>query len=144
MANYVYTAGIPYWTEWNGTTNPTAALLKSGYVPDVDHNGVDDIAPGNEMSTDMTYVRKLLTTSAPSIDNANNWVKYDASDILWSALDTAGGDIITGCLIFHDAGGADSANIPMVYFNFAGVDPAGADFTIVFGTNGVLTAMQGA
>jgi hypothetical protein len=141
MAMYVYTAGIPFWTEWD-TLDIEILLMKSGYTPDVDHATVAAVASGNELDDTDTYERKTLVCSAPVIETANDWYKYDAADITWAALDTPGDEIVTGCLIYNLVTN-DSDSIPMVYFNFTGVNPDGADFTIAFSSNGVLTAMQG-
>lgn len=73
-------------------------LLKSS-APTADTNVVNDLTPGtNELSV-ASYTRKTLAGEAVTEDDANDFAYLDATDPVWTTLET--GQTITWGILFR-------------------------------------------
>lgn len=85
------------------------------------------------------YVRKSLVTEAVNTDLTNDRAEFDADDVTWTALgNSATGRQIQGYLIYKHVG-ADSANIPILFRDFAAtINPGGNDLVVQWNVEGIL------
>ncbi len=122
-----------YYASQDGVASAThiAVLLKtSGLEADDTLNNATSlsglVSGATDEATDGSYSRKTISGIAGTIDNTNNWVTLDSSDITWTAL--AGGAISKLVINFKPSAAADSAILPVTCHDFA-VTPDGTDVT---------------
>lgn len=151
MANIAYNEGLIYWNNWEDTATPSytvkAALVKTNYTPNKDDTTMTTIASTYEVAdTDgatPSYSRAEVTGRTETIDTSNDWVKYDADDVLWSGLDTD--DPVTAVVLYIEDSATpsdDSLATLLAYCDFDTVTPNGTNFTVVWPSTGVARLRQ--
>jgi hypothetical protein len=104
----------------------------SGTFTPETHDFVDDIV-ANELSG-TGYVRKALVAAAWTVSAAG--IKLDANDLTWTGLDAG---TIGAAFIYHNAGGADSANKIVAFLDGTNLVTNGGDVTVAFPLGGIGT-----
>ena len=113
-----------------------AMLVTSAYTFDADHNYVSDVV-ANEV-TNGGYVRQDLATKTITEDDSLNRVVFDCDDPVFPSL--AAGDT-PDALIVYKFGTSDADSELICYGQLvAPASPAGADYTIVIDSAGLLYA----
>jgi hypothetical protein len=107
----------------SGTWDPSAGMTF------LDIGGSDPAA--NECSG-TGYSRKDLASQAITL--ASNKIQFDANDLVWSSINV--GDV-GYCVIYDNAGGADSANRIIAAIDLDASTTNGGDLTVRFASNGV-------
>lgn len=120
------------WSD-NATTTIKVALVTSAYVPNIDtHQNFDDVT--NEITgTGYTAGGTAVINRAITVDNTNDWGKFDADDATWatSTLTARGG------VIYLDTGTPATSTL-IGYIDFvADKSSSGGDFVIQWHTDGV-------
>ena len=111
-------------------------LLGVGFSWDVDGNqGYADTAiTSNEIiTTGYTATGKPLAGLSVTQDDANDWAKWDAADVTWTALGTT---VIDHALIYNDTITAAPAD-PIICHVEITTDSNGNDYTISWHANGI-------
>ena len=67
-------------------------------------------------------------------DDTNDFAYLDATDQAFSAL--AAGQTVGGAILFRDAGGADSANPLIAFYDLTDTPTNGGDITVQWATPG--------
>lgn len=111
------------------------ALVTSSYTENRDHNFMSDIT--NELSGG-NYSRQALAGESVTEDDTNDWAKFDANDRLFAALQAAAGTPAKAIIFKFVTTDADSPMLASLALTSPPV-PNGGDYTIVFGTNGLIT-----
>lgn len=108
MASFVTNKGASLLSKsyWEGAADIEVMLLKTSYVPNKDHDFVDDIVASEIVATN--YARTNLATRTATIDNANDRVDIDAADTAFGALGGATNDTIRYAAIIENVGGSDA------------------------------------
>lgn len=111
-------------------TNTTADTERDAAIEFVDDIGTLDECDG------ANYVRKALASEAVTIDDAEDEVEFDATDVTWTALGV-GTRQWAGILWYqHVTNDADS--MPVFWQEFASpVTGDGTDFTVQFDAEGL-------
>jgi len=127
MANVIYNYGKTYLM--NGSldldTDPIyAALVASGYTPNIDtHDFFNDVT--NEISgTGYTAGGQDLTSKVVSLDTTNDRAVFDSADPSWTTMTGTA----RGTVLYKKRGGASSADELFGYWDF------GSDVTSTAGT----------
>ncbi len=138
MADFVYNVAKGHVSEFatrilaNDPTNAVfvAVLLKAS-VADGTAEDYDDLSlvlgDASTTESDATdYVRKLITDSGEgltrTIDDTNNRIDIDVSDIVWTGLGGATNNTLTDLLFCYDSdstGGTDANIVPCTQHDFA-------------------------
>lgn len=112
-------------------------LTTSSYTANADtHTKRSDIT--NEVTgTNWAAGGVTLTTITPSVDTANDWGVYDASDVTVASATFTGA---TQAVIYRSRGGASSADELVACIDLGGTfSPTAGQFQITWSANGVLT-----
>jgi len=139
MANVIYNSfkGALSSVNWgdNSTTTIKVMLVTSDYAPDIDtHEFISDVT--NEASgTGYTTGGIVLTNRTVTVDDTNDWAKYDADDISWAASTITA----RGAVIYKDTG-TDTTSPLIAYIDFVSdKSSTAADFIITWHANGIFT-----
>jgi len=113
-------------------------LLTSAYSPNQDtHDYLDDVVANEVTGTGYTAGGQALASKTVTYDAATNTVKFDASDVTWSAS-----SITARYAVVYDDSPATNATKPLIaYFDFT-TDRASSngDFIVRWGTDGIFSA----
>jgi len=119
-------------------------LSTSVHVPNKDDTFLDDAGSDDFVDGELTVTgytngfggagRKSLVNRTVTDDLTNDRIKFDADDILWTALG-AGQTIEQATLMREVTTNADSSVI--LNLDFTGVATSGANFTLQFHTDGI-------
>lgn len=123
---------------WEGTTL-TVVLLKDSYVPNKDHDFLNDIA-GDEVDA-TGYVRTVLAGKAATLDNTFDWLSYTATNTGFGALGGAVNNTISYAAIVEIKGGPSTAD-PVVAIIKKNDVTTPAAYTVVW-NNPILRAAMG-
>ena len=127
--------GTVNWGD-NTTTNIKVMLVDSTYTVDIDtHLTKADIDALNVEVSGTGYVAggEDVVGRTTTVDTANDWCKYDATDVVWAASTITA----RGAIIYLDTGVANTSTlISFVDFGVDKVSSSG-DFTIQWNTEGV-------
>lgn len=136
MASGVYNKTKQGGDQFVWTTDTIQMLLNSAsYTFDPDHDFVDNV-DANELSG-TGYVRKTLAGKTVTVDDTNNEVRYDATDVTWTGANFG---TVAGGVVFKFVTN-DTDSVPLAWVELTA--PAvtnGGDFTFQFGTDGVFKA----
>lgn len=110
-------------------------LHTSSYTPDKDHA---DAAVDNEHAASGNYSAGgiALASKAVSVDDANDWGKFDANDVVWE-----GSTITAQFAYLVDTTPATDCPILTVDFG-SNVSSSSGNFTIQWHANGIFTLAQ--
>ena len=123
--------------DWD-TNTWKLMLMAAAYVPNIDTQEFLSDISANE-AANANYARATLTCSAPVVDTVNNWVEFDAADVLFTAL---GAGNLAAWVAFKDTG--TPATSPLLcYGEIVGTQPNGGNYTVVFHADGVFKAVCG-
>jgi hypothetical protein len=106
-------------------------LVKSTYTFDPDHDFVDNGGANDPIDHEISvsgYSRQTLTTKVVTQDNTNDFAYLDADDTVFSAL--ASGQTVGGAVLYRDAGGADSANPCIAFYDLTDTPTNGGNITV--------------
>lgn len=150
MANLAYNEGLIFWNNWEDSATPAytikAALVGTSYSPDKDDSSLTAIAGFEAVDSDgatPSYDREELTGRTEVIDTGSDYVIYDATDTLWSGLDTD--DPVSAAVIYIEeetATPTDAGATLLAYMDFDTVQPNGTNFTIIWPSTGVARLRQ--
>lgn len=107
------TMGTITWKNSGGTAMEMCLVLDS-YVPDEAHNARDDLAEASGGS----YVPVSITPSDPAISVSTNLVKFDVDDGTVTFDSPTASQVIGGCAIHTDGGGASSGDLLVCLCDF--------------------------
>lgn len=120
--------------DWD-TDSFKCMLVTATYTPDIDtHINRDDVS--NEVvGTGYTLGGAAMSGEAVTVDNTNDWGKYDADNVQWvTSTITA-----RAAIVYKDVGTA-ATDILVGYWDFGGDIVSTADtFTVTWGANGLFT-----
>jgi len=112
-------------------------ILVGTYTPDIDaHVDYGDVS-GTEYNTGAGYTSKGETLAGQdvTVDNANDRGVFDATDLTWASLGPLSPAHPTHAIMFDDTAAADSL---IAYWEVSGTAPNGANWTLEWGTNGII------
>lgn len=137
-AKTAYYAGLPAANDALVAIPIEASGVEADAVI-VDYDTVAAIlaAATNEQTT---MGRKVLANVAVTTDDANNLVKIDCDDPVWTA---ATGNAVSDLLVAYDpdtTGGTDADLIPMYWFDCS-LTPDGTDFTAQINASGLFNSV---
>lgn len=113
-------------TALKNLTDVAAVIADAAFVEAADGSYTGQGAAG----------RLTLAVTAPTRDDTNDWGEVDATDPVWTALDS---DLLTGAMIFKFVTD-DSGSTPIAFYDFAtDLQCNGGDVTVSFGTDGFFT-----
>lgn len=145
MANGVYNKGkeeiAKALTDLDGSTLKVM-LVNSTYTFDADHLFVDNGGAADPIDKEISvsgYARGTLASKAVTRDDTNDFAYLDADDQVFTSL--ASGQTIGGAVLFRDAGGADSANPLIAFYDLTDTPTNGGNVTVqwaVVGSGAVL------
>lgn len=115
---------------WEGTTL-TLILLKNTYVPNKDHDFVDDIVAHECNATG--YVRKTIGSKLATPNNSFDWLDYTASVVGFGTLGGAVNNTIQYGAIAQILGGAASADPVVAILRLTAVTTP-ASYTVTWNT----------
>lgn len=143
MADFVFNVAKGHVSEYatrilaNDPTNSAfiAVLLKAS-VADATAKDLDTLAlvlaDASTTEADATaYVRKTITDPTRTIDDTNDRIDIDVSDIVWTALGNGTNNTLTDLLFCYDSdttGGGDTNIVPCTQHDF-GLTTQGTDVT---------------
>ena len=138
MANGVYNKGkaeiAKALTDLDGSTLKLM-LVDSTYTFNPDLTFIDDGSANDPASKEITvsgYARQTLANKAVTQDDTNDFAYLDADDVVFTAL--VAGQTIGGAVLFRDAGGADTANIPIAFYDLTDTPTNGGNVTVQWNT----------
>ena len=104
---------------------------------DQDASVLSDITTLGEV-TDGSYTEKVLANEAVNQDNANNRAEFDADDVTWAALTTAG--TVQGVLLYRYVDGTAANDMVVAFIDSGGfpVSISGGTLTITWNAEGIL------
>lgn len=114
--------------------------LMATYTPDVDnHDFWSDISSGEAAGTGYNAGGQALSGKTNIQDNTNDLSKYDATDVTWSSvlLTTPANGIPVAAILYDDTHASD---LLICGWELGVTGTNGGDYTIEFGTNGILRA----
>lgn len=106
------------------------------YTFNADHDFVAGLTPGSNESTGTGYARKTLTGFAVTVDDANDWAEYDATDpTIYSGADFG---VIQAAVVFRFVTN-DAASPLICYLDGTGfpITTNSGDLTLQFHADGV-------
>ncbi len=133
MGDFVFNVAKGHVSEYasrilaNDPTNSAfiAVLLKlsvvDGTAKDFDDLGAVLGDAGTTEADATDYVRKTITDPTRTVDDTNDRIDIDVSDIVWTALGNGTNNALTDLLFCYDAdttGGADANIIPCTQHDF--------------------------
>lgn len=123
-------------TVWNSGTIQIA-LMSSSYSENADHNVLSEIT-ASELST-AGYTRQTLVGKSTTEDDSNDWVSFDATDVVWTSVGpTTNGPIIHGAAIFR-SGTNDTISPLICFLDLTNTQVNSGSITIQFPANGIFT-----
>jgi hypothetical protein len=117
-------------------TSPVRALIvDSGYTFDVTDVFVSDVV-GDEVTnaTGTGYERKILVGKTVTVDQVNDRVVFDASDVVYDEVET--NEVWDGIVLFLDTGN-DATSRLICYSGVDALVTNGADATVVWSSSGI-------
>lgn len=81
------------------------------------------------------YARKTLTGLTSTVDDTNEKVNSDCSDVTWASAGGITNNTLVKAIFYWDADGTDANAIPLAAFDFA-VTTDGSNLTLRTGTSG--------
>jgi hypothetical protein len=150
MANGVYNKGLEEigkaLTDLDGSTLKVL-LVKSSYTFNKDHLWVDDGSANDPQSHEVAvsgYARQTLANKTFTRDDTNDFGYLDADDVVFTAL--VAGETIGGAILFRDAGGSDTANPLISFYDLVDTATNGGNVTVQWNTpaNGGVLKLAGA
>jgi hypothetical protein len=116
-------------------------LLNASYTPNKDHNFVSDINTYELSGTGYTGGfagggRKTLANKTVTQDDTNDWAKFDADDVSYTAINA--GTAAYAAIVKEITNDAASPVIAVVDIN-PDIVTNGGDMTLTWGANGILT-----
>ncbi len=137
MATHWFNAGKA-WVLANdlAAADVRAALLMTNTTADTANDGVQDLADLTLDECDGAgYAREALTSISVSQDDANDRALIDAADLDFGTIGASTRNVQGVLLYVHI--GADSANIPLVWLEYASAKvPDGSQFVAAFNAAG--------
>lgn len=120
MANIIFTKWMEQYSKATWEGGVIRCMLErstSTYVPDVDHEFVDDLTNFLEISVS-SYARQTLDNAAVVKDDANDRIELDSDNIAFGNLES--GQTVKAMLFYVQVGGDDSTpedDILIAYFD---------------------------
>lgn len=112
-------------------------LHTSSYTPNKDHADSDLAASECAASGNYSTGGVALANKAVTVDDTNDWGKFDADDCVWQAS-----TITAQFAYIVDL--TPATDCPVLTVDFGGnVSSSGGNFTIQWHTNGIFTLAQG-
>lgn len=137
MASGMYNTGKESLVDgtivW-GTSDMRVLLVTSGYTFDPDHDFVADLTPGSNEISVAGYSRQVLGGEVVVVDDANNRVEFDATDVVFSGL--AAGQTIAAAVVYLHTGSDATAQL-LAYIDLADTPTNGGDVTIQWDPEGI-------
>jgi hypothetical protein len=138
MANLVYNKGLEEiakaLTDLDGSTLKVM-LVDATYAANKDHLFVDDGTANDPQSHEISvagYARQTLANKVVTRDDTNDMAYLDGDDVVFSALAT--GQTIGGAVLLRDAGGADTANPLIAFYDLTDTPTNGGSATVQWNT----------
>lgn len=124
-------------SNWTSATISIALMSSTYSSPDPDSNTFSQIS-ANELSV-TNYTRQTLESKTTTEDDTNDYVSFDAADPSWTSLgDPAGGQIITGAVVFF-SGSTDATSNLICFLDLTNTTVNGGTVSITFPAAGVFT-----
>ena len=132
-------------SAFNGEINLTSDTIKcllvsSAYTPNQDtHRYLSSVVANEVAGSGYTAGGQTLTTKTITLDGPTNTVKFDAADVVWSAVTFT---TAPRYAIFYDATPSTDATRPLIaYWDFgADASSSGSSFTLQLGAAGIFSA----
>lgn len=146
MASGMYSTGLKNCLD--GTIDIDTSVLKlmlidSGYTFNPDEDVVSTALTAAELScTNYTggfgdAARKTVTVTLQSNDTDNRVDIAIGTPVTWTALGGAANDTIGGAALIFETGGADTASVPIAFFDInPDVPTNGSDVSLTFNALG--------
>ena len=112
-------------------------ILVGNYVPDIDtHIDYGDVS-GTEYNTGVGYTSKGETLAGQDVtqDDSNDRGVFDATDLTWANLGPLTPNHPTHAIMLDETAPADEL---IAYWEVSGTAPNGANWTLEWGTNGII------
>jgi hypothetical protein len=134
----LYNSGIGILADGtvSWATSPIRALVvDSGYTFDITEEFVSDVA-GDEVTnaTGTGYVRKTLTGKTVTVDQVNDRVVFDASDVTYTAVET--NETWDAVILFLDTG-TDATSPLLCYVEIDALVTNGSDAIVQWASTGI-------
>lgn len=110
-------------------------LVNSTYSFDADHLFVDNAGASDPIDKEISvsgYSRQTLASAAVTRDDTNDFAYLDGTDTVFTAL--VAGQTIGGAILYKDAGGADTANPVIAFYDLTDTPTNGGNVTIQWAT----------
>ncbi len=134
MANGVYNKGKELIANGGidlDTSSLKVLLVKSTYTFNADHLFIDN-ADGNDPQSHEVgvsgYSRQALASPVVTRDDTNDFAYLDGTDTVFAAL--AAGETVGGAILYKDAGGADTANPLLAFYDLTDTPTNGGSITV--------------
>lgn len=122
-------------------------LVGSGYVPDRDHNFVDESGGDDPIDHEVSGItgytngwgsssRKTLEGVTITTDDDNDRVVFDANDLVWATL--GAGAAIARALVIKEGAADDTTSRLVICVDFADYNTNGGDFPLIFNSGGIV------
>lgn len=122
MASFLYNRGLLTGPTALAGATVKAMLVNSSYTPNKDHDYVSDGPAANELSG-TGYAsgfsgsgRKTLASFAATVDDTNDRVYVDATDLTWASIDAG----TAAALILYINGSSDADSVLLAYIDSGG------------------------
>ncbi len=127
--------------ELSSATIKVALVRASSSIdtdPDVDT--VSALASGWELTASSGYSRATLSGISVTVDDTNNLVKFDASDVNFPSINTPSGTVGGALLILQVGGSADdSVDVPLCINAWGAAQTISGSFDVTWNSAGVST-----
>ena len=116
------------------TSTVKALIVESTYTFNDNHVFVSDITNEVTNSSGTGYARKTLTGKTVTVDQANDRVVFDASDVIYTAVET--NETWDAVILYLDSG-ADATSKLIAYIEIDALVTNGSDASIVWASTGI-------
>jgi hypothetical protein len=138
MASKLYNSGLGAISDGSVawlTSTIKALIVDSTYTFDDNDTVVSDVVAGEVTNATGTgYERKTLAGKTVTVDQANDRVVFDASDLTYTAIET--NETWAGLVVFLDTG-SDATSKLICYLDIDALVTNGSDATISFDSAGL-------
>ena len=136
--NLVYNKGLEELgkatTDLDGSSLKVL-LVQTTYTANKDHLFVDNADADDPASHEVSvggYARQALANKVVTRDDTTDMAYLDADDTIFTTLAT--GQTVGGAVLFRDAGGADTANPLIAFYDTTDTPTNGGNMTVTWNT----------
>lgn len=127
-----------------GSADVRIKLLMSNTTCDTEVDGINNVSDFTTLDLcDATGYADVVLTESISVDDTNDWAKFDAPDISFSGLGGDGTRNYVGILVYEYVDGTDANDIPIGFLEFTTpITNTATQVNVPWATNGLMTVSQ--